>query len=122
MSAPFDRCNLFELPTKAVRAHGGSGELRFNRVADGGGLAGGCNFIDYAELPPGVSIGRHRHAPDEEELYLVLAGHGEMWRDGERFDVKPGDLVRNAPGGAHGLVNTGDAPLRLFVFELRASK
>lgn len=115
----FDRCNLRQLALAEVQAHGGEGVIRFARIADAGALAGACNFLDYAELPPGASIGHHRHAPDEEELYLVLEGEGAMWRDGERFAVRGGDLVRNRAGGEHGLANTGTIPLRLFVFELR---
>jgi mannose-6-phosphate isomerase-like protein (cupin superfamily) len=116
----FVRCNLGDLMLSAVRAHGGDGEIGFARVAEAAAFAGSCNFIDYAELAPGVSIGKHRHASDEEELYLVLEGHGEMWRDGEVFTVRTGELVRNAPGGEHGLRNTGSGVLRLFVIELRA--
>ena len=116
-----DRCNLRHLALTEVCAHGGDGCIRFARIAAAGDLDGGCNFIDYAELPPGASIGRHRHACDEEELYLVLAGNGRMVRDGESFAVAEGDLVRNPPGGEHELCNTGDAPLRLFVVELRVA-
>jgi mannose-6-phosphate isomerase-like protein (cupin superfamily) len=76
------------------------------------------NFIDVAEIPPGASIGRHGHTEAEEELYLVLEGEGRMWRDGTAFTVCSGDLIRNAPGGCHGLENTGEGPLRIFVFEL----
>ena len=115
----FDRCNLHQLRLDEVCAHGGEGVIRFARIAEAGALTGACNFIDYAELPPGASIGRHRHRRDEEELYLVLEGRGSMWRDGEQFEVRSGDLVRNRAGGEHGLCNTGSGPLRLFVFELR---
>ena len=117
-----DRCNLRDLALADVCAHGGDGRIRFARIGDAAAFAGGCNFIDYAELPPGASIGRHRHATDEEELYLVLEGAGEMWRDGERFTVREGDLVRNAPGGEHGLTNPGPGVLRLFVIELRVAR
>jgi mannose-6-phosphate isomerase-like protein (cupin superfamily) len=116
-----DRCNLGEVVLADVRAHGGEGRIRFARLAEASALAGSCNFIDYAEVPPGSSIGRHRHGADEEELYLVLEGEGQMWRDGELFPVRAGDLVRNRPGGEHGLENTGSAPLRLFVVELRVA-
>lgn len=118
----FVRCNLRELALSEVRAHGGIGEIRFARIADAAAFAGGCNFIDYAEVPPGASIGRHRHADDEEELYLVLEGSGAMWLDGARIEVRAGDLVRNRPGGEHELRNTGAVVLRLFVIELRASR
>ena len=43
-----------------------------------------------------------------------------MWRDGDVFDVGAGDLIRNPPGAAHGLANTGADELRVFVFEVRA--
>ena len=43
-----------------------------------------------------------------------------MRRDGEEFDVSPGDLIRNRPGGTHGLSNTGSQPLQLFVFQVQA--
>jgi mannose-6-phosphate isomerase-like protein (cupin superfamily) len=118
----FVRRNLDELVLSRVCAHGGDGEIQFARIAEAAAFAGGCNFVDYAELPPDASIGRHRHAADEEELYLVLEGSGVLWRDGEQIEVRAGDLVRNRPGGEHGLRNTGPSRLRLFVIELRAQR
>lgn len=117
-TSAFDRCNLFELALRQGRAHSGDGVISFCRLAIQSQLAGCCNFLDYAEIPAGCSVGRHRHAQAEEEYYLVLSGEGEMWRDGEEFTVRAGELVRNPPGGAHGLRNTGKEPIRLFVFEL----
>ena len=120
MKSPlFDQCNLDELVLTPVQAHGGAGSIQFCRIADAESLAGSCNFIDMAIVPPGATIGQHRHAPDEEEFYLVLSGHAELYRDGERLTVRPGDLVRNAPGGEHGLRALGPDPVRLFVFEVR---
>lgn len=119
MSAPqFDKCNLDQVPLSDLCAHGGEGLIRFNRLAESFQLDGSCNFIDLAELPPGVSIGRHRHKQTEEEFYLVLSGEGTMYRNGDEFAVSSGDLIRNPPGGEHGLVNSGNNPLRIFVFEL----
>jgi mannose-6-phosphate isomerase-like protein (cupin superfamily) len=115
----FERCNIFELDTERVCAHGGVGQIDFKRIADTAQTQGPCNFIDVATLPPGASIGRHTHAPDEEEFYLIVRGTGQMWRDGERFSVEPGDFIRNGAGGSHGLENTGTEPLTIFVFELK---
>jgi mannose-6-phosphate isomerase-like protein (cupin superfamily) len=114
----FDRCNLDQLELMETQAHGGEGLIRFVRVVDRSGLVGGCNFIDLAELPLGTSIGSHTHATSEEEFYLILAGTGEMSRNGEAFQVRPGDLIRNPPGGTHSLRNSGSEPLKIFVFEL----
>ncbi len=110
--------NVYDVPLSLVRAHGGEGEIGFARVAAAGGGGGGCNFVDVAVLAPGTSIGRHRHAADEEEFYLVLAGSGTMTCEGRDLPIWAGDLVRNPPGGEHGLRNTGDEELRLFVFEI----
>jgi len=115
----FERCNLFDAPLEQVRAHGGAGQIYFCRIVTASRIAGACNFVDYSELPPGTSIGIHQHQSSEEEYYLVLSGEGELHQDGHSFVVKAGDLVRNGPGGTHGLRNTGSEPLRLFVFELQ---
>lgn len=118
---PFDRCNLHRLALEPVRAHGGEGLIGFRRIATGESIAGACRFIDLAVLPPGATIGRHRHDDDEEEFYLVLDGEGRLLREGVESDVRAGDLVRNPPGGEHALRNDGTEPLRLFVFALPAS-
>ena len=114
----FDRVNLDEVTLESMTAHGGVGTIRFARLVDNHPGRSGCNFVDVAVVPPGASIGRHRHEPDEEEFYLVLEGVGAMRRDGEDFAVRAGDLIRNRPGGEHELRNDGDRPLRLFVFEV----
>jgi mannose-6-phosphate isomerase-like protein (cupin superfamily) len=117
-NSSFDRTNLQRVALSPVQAHGGKGLINFARVAERSGLAGACNFLDVAELPPGTSVGLHTHAGTEEEFYLILEGTGEMTRNGEVFPVEPGDLIRNPPGGTHSLRTTGDQPLRMFVFEL----
>jgi mannose-6-phosphate isomerase-like protein (cupin superfamily) len=114
----FDRNNLDRLELAGIRAHGGDGLIRFARVVERSGLAGSCNFIDLAELPPGTSIGLHTHSSLQEEFYLILTGTGEMRRNHEVFQVEAGDLIRNPPGGTHALRNTGAQVLKIFVFEL----
>ena len=42
-----------------------------------------------------------------------------MTRDSEEFEVGPGDLIRNRPGGTHSLKNKSDTELQLFVFEVK---
>lgn len=118
----FDRCNLFELALERGPAHEGEGDISFRRIAVQNNLEGVCNFLDYAEVPPGCTIGLHRHRSDEEEFYLVLGGEGRMTKDGEVFQVRAGDLIRNRPGGTHGLENIGSEVVRLFVFELRVAR
>ncbi len=104
-----------------VRAHGGRGTILFKRILDGRDLEGAWHFVDYAVLPPGAGIGRHTHGEDEE-LYLVLEGEGEMELDGETFPVRKGSVILNRRGGTHALRNVSSAPLEIFVVEVGLKK
>ncbi|MFJ4624126.1 cupin domain-containing protein [Streptomyces sp. NPDC088812] len=114
--APPDVANLNDLFTGKEHDHGGLGTILAHRVfsrAEGGE---GAEFVDLAVLPPGTSIGRHRHGADRE-TYIVLSGSGVMYRDGVEFRVTTGDVVVNRPRGEHGLVNDSADELWLLVFE-----
>jgi quercetin dioxygenase-like cupin family protein len=96
--------------------HGGRGALDWTNVLGRQDSAG--RLIRYVHddiLPPGVSIGEHAHA-DNEEYYYVLSGRGVMTLDGEQHEVGPGDLTAVYPGGSHALENTGDMDMRIVVF------
>jgi mannose-6-phosphate isomerase-like protein (cupin superfamily) len=110
---------LDDRPLDAVVAHGGEGRILFRRLLAAADFESPCNFVDYAVVPPGASIGRHRHG-ENEELYLVLEGEGTLLLDGQQIPVRAGHVVLNRRGGEHGLVNTSDRPLRLFVVEIDA--
>lgn len=111
----FGRCRF-----ERVRAHGGEREVSFARVLQRAG--GPLRFIDLSVLAPGADIGCHTHADDNEELYVVVGGCGLMSLDGEEFEVQPGDVILNRPGGSHGLKNTGKEELRIVVLEVDARK
>ncbi|WP_225828539.1 cupin domain-containing protein [Streptomyces naphthomycinicus] len=108
--------NLRDLLAGKERDHGGLGTILAHRVFARRPGSPGADFIDLAVLPPGTSIGRHRHGTDRE-TYVVLDGTGLMYRDGVEFRVAAGDVVVNTPHGEHGLLNDGDQDLRLLVFE-----
>ncbi len=95
--------------------HGGIGALDWVVVLDGKDLKErGLDFIHDDILPPGVSIGNHKHTGDEEYYYIV-SGKGVMTLDQDRFDVKAGDITAVYPGGVHGLENTSNEDLRIIV-------
>jgi oxalate decarboxylase/phosphoglucose isomerase-like protein (cupin superfamily) len=109
------------LATETLRravAHGGEGEIGVARLFRRTEFRAPISFVDYAVLPPGTSIGEHRHG-ENEEIYLVLDGEGEMTLDESRFPVGPGAVVLNRAGGLHGLRNTGAVDLKIFVVEVR---
>ncbi len=96
--------------------HDGAGVLRHREVIGGKDFQADIRFLNYTVLPPGTSIGLHRHGNDQE-LYIVLSGHGEMELDGETYPAQPGDVFVNEPYGTHGLRNTGGEDLAVLVLE-----
>jgi mannose-6-phosphate isomerase-like protein (cupin superfamily) len=98
-----------------VCAHQGRGTVSTTRVVSSSQQSA-FEFIDLTEMPPGSSIGMHTHGNDEE-AYVIVSGTGEMTVDGHTFQVGAGDVIVNAAGGTHGLVNTGDVPLRMVVLD-----
>jgi len=76
------------------------------------------HFIHDDILPPGASIGVHRHDA-EEEYYFIVSGTGVMTLDGIAYDVGPGDITAIFPGGEHGLENCSQGELRVIVIGLR---
>ncbi|QES40304.1 cupin domain-containing protein [Streptomyces venezuelae] len=108
-----------DLLTAKKHDHGGLGTILAHRIFAREEGGAGADFIDLAVLPPGTSIGRHRHGADRE-TYVVLAGSGLMFRDGEEFRVGAGDVVVNRPYGEHGLLNDAEdaTDLHLLVFEV----
>lgn len=66
-------------------------------------------------VPPGkVQCPFHSHSA-EEEMFLILAGVGELRFGAERFPIRPFDVIACPTGGAevaHQIVNTGTTDLR----------
>jgi len=107
----FDWCSF-----DRVFAHGGKRKISFARALKR--ARGPIRFIDLSVLGPGADIGIHTHQSDNEELYVVLSGVGRMSLDGREFEVGPGHVVLNHPGGTHALRNTGEGELRIVVLEI----
>jgi uncharacterized cupin superfamily protein len=77
----------------------------------------GARKLGYnlTELPPGkVQCPFHSHRA-EEEMFLILEGHGELRFGDQRYPLKPHDVIACPTGGAevaHQIINTGTAMLR----------
>ncbi|HYW16100.1 MAG TPA: cupin domain-containing protein [Allosphingosinicella sp.] len=101
-------------PMRREVAHDGEGELETARVESS---PDGLEFIDLTSIPPGGTVGIHRHSPDNEEIYVIVSGEGAMTVEKETFSVGPGDVIVNDPGGEHGLRNVGTEELRMVVVQ-----
>ena len=54
------------------------------------------------------------HNQEQEEIYMILEGTGEMCLDEERQTVQTGQMVFIPPGSFHQLTNIGDTPLKMM--------
>ncbi len=74
----------------------------------------GFKYVHDNHLDPGASIGEHRHENDEE-IYVILHGHGTMKVDGVEQAVGPGDVCLTRHGHRHDLVNGNEGPMHFLV-------
>jgi mannose-6-phosphate isomerase-like protein (cupin superfamily) len=54
------------------------------------------------------------HNQEQEEIYFVVEGTGEMCLGAERRELRTGQAVYIPSGVFHQLTNVGDAPLRMI--------
>ncbi|MBS1519695.1 MAG: cupin domain-containing protein [Bacteroidetes bacterium] len=90
---------------------------------NGGGSTVGYSFFSKADglkmvfrkrvLHPGSAIGYHLQ--NEDEIYYIISGAGEMQMNGKNFPVKAGDAILTRPGSSHGLKQTGKDDLVIII-------
>lgn len=76
--------------------------------------------VSINELPAGVSIPFVHAHKQNEEIYLVLAGKGQFYIDGEEFDVVAGDVLRIDPPAARCLRADAASSLRYACIQAKA--
>jgi mannose-6-phosphate isomerase-like protein (cupin superfamily) len=64
-------------------------------------------------LKPGSAIGYHQQ--QEDEIYYVLSGRGQMTLDGRTVDVGPGTAILTRTGSSHGLKQVGTDDLVILI-------
>jgi quercetin dioxygenase-like cupin family protein len=70
--------------------------------------------VVYFEVAPGDRLGTHTDSA--EEILYIVAGEGEAEVGDERGRVRAGDLAVIPEMVPHGIVNTGDEPLKVVGF------
>ena len=109
--------NVYETPMESIIAHEGNGAIQIGRIFHNETLEGPWHFIEYLVVPPGVTIGEHRHG-NNEEIYFVIEGQARMTVNGQEHQVKPGDFILNRAGWEHGFHNEGSEAVKLLVIEV----
>ena len=109
--------NFYDMqPQDISNCHDGEGTIKLVEVFDK--FTTKMQFLHYDVMPPGTSIGSHKHGADEE-FYIILEGTGEMEVAGKIQPVRAGDVIMNEPFGTHGLKNTSDTDMKILVFEVK---
>ncbi|HTH82268.1 MAG TPA: cupin domain-containing protein [Mucilaginibacter sp.] len=64
-------------------------------------------------LHPGSSIGYHLQ--EQQEIYYILSGNGELQMNGKSIPVTTGDAILTLPGSSHGLKPAGNNDLAVLI-------
>jgi mannose-6-phosphate isomerase-like protein (cupin superfamily) len=76
-------------------------------------LTAALEFLPGKQLQP-----PHQHA--DEEFQYVIEGSGTWSLNGKEFPLAAGDLMYSKPWDWHGIRNSGNKPLRFFVFKWKS--
>ena len=98
-------------------SHGGIAAVDLYEIWGDSDFRSNVDFIDRVVVPPGSTIGFHRH-DENEEMYIVLEGKGLMKIENEETPVSKGDMILNPMGGRHGLVNNSSENIDLLVIQI----
>lgn len=107
-------------PISRSGEHDGRGPIVFRRLLTGRDFVAPVDFVDVTRIPPGSTIGMHRHAASEE-LYIVLAGQPLVEVDGDARRLTRGDVAVVHPGGRHALTNDTGEEVAIAVVQLRVA-
>lgn len=76
-------------------------------------------LLQVVNVPPGSHIPPHSHGTSLE-VYVVTRGTCELIVNGERAEMRPGDILLMEPGDVHELTNRGEEVFELMVFKTNA--
>lgn len=102
---------MFTQHNEAMR--GGKGTVTVKHLLKPDELLGKGRLFAELTVPPGASVGLHRHEGDVE-AYYILQGRGRYLNNEEVYEVEAGDLTLVDDHHSHGIENTGDTPLKLI--------
>jgi len=96
-----------------TQMRGGKGAITFRHFFTKDEIKAKCRLCCRLILPPGASIGMHKHEM-EDELFIIERGKGILDEGGRQTNVETGDVMLTGNGGEHALINNGNEPLELI--------
>lgn len=100
---------------------GGKGVVQYRRALVPEDFFSTWAYVDHYILPPGASLGRHKHA-GVEEIFYVVEGDGSVDVGSESAPIRKGAAVPILLNEAHAISNTGSADLELMVMGVAMEK
>lgn len=85
---------------------GGSGNVIFQHLFKKEEIKAKTRLCARLTLPPGASIGTHRH-DGEDELFVIVKGSGILDDGKSRTPVAAGDAILTGSGESHSIENAG---------------
>lgn len=101
------------MQTEVKQVRGGKGQVTFRHFFQKEEIRAKTRLCARLTIPPGNSIGMHRH-DGEDELFVILKGGGVIDDGTSRTPVGPGDAILTGNGESHALENTGADAMELL--------
>jgi len=93
---------------------GGTGEITIEHLwRPEQELHAGFRLFARLTIPPGASIGFHRH-DQEEEIFYIIQGCARTDDNGQDVILHPGETILTGGGAGHAIACAGDQPLILL--------
>ena len=110
-----DQVELIPRPKEWLPPDTAVGRFDARRALLGEGLGLKKLGVNVTQVAPGCTAYPFHSHRANDELFVVLAGSGQLRLGDARHPVQSGDLIgcpAGGPGTAHQLINTGEQPLR----------
>lgn len=76
--------------------------------------------ISYNLLPAKTELPYFHSHNKNEETYMILTGAGSFQVDDKSFEISEGSVIRVAPAGKRGMINTSDEAMVYIVIQSKA--
>lgn len=102
-----------QMKTEARNIRNGIGEVTVQHLFGKEEITARTRMCARLTLPPGVSIGLHKHE-GEDELFIVTRGTGLIDDGKTKVPIQAGDATLTGKGEAHAVINNGREPLEII--------